>query len=304
MVDTSVVPSSYPTLLSDISAIIQKGQQQALNAVNQIKLQTYWDMGKKLSQATESTDASTTSSIINHLASDLKLEVNLLYRIRQFYQFWPEAVPTTGRISASGAPGAESSAIGQTNTLSWSHFVELFSVTDEKIRNFYLQTASEKNWSRDDLRKAIQKDFYGSSQSTKKLKSADVLSRPDNPLNVYKAVVEKVVDGDTLVVRIDLGFDVWVNSRTRFRGINTAELTEHGVPIADASDRAVKAKEFVQKKLEGLDFVVIKTYKTDMYGRYVSDIFYHPTIKEKEAVYEEGFFLNSELLKAKLADPM
>lgn len=112
------------------------------------------------------------------------------------------------------------------------------------------------------------------------------------------------MDGDTLLVRIDLGFDVWVNSRTRFRGINTGELTERGVPIADATERAVKAKEFVQKKLEGLPFVVIKTYKTDMYGRYVSDVFYHPTVTKKEDVYEEGFFLNAQLLSEGLADRM
>ena len=45
-------------------------------------------------------------------------------------------------------------------------------------------------------------------------------------------------------------------------------------------------------------------YKTDMYGRYVADIFYHPTIKKKEDVYDEGFFLNAELLAEGLADAM
>ena len=46
------------------------------------------------------------------------------------------------------------------------------------------------------------------------------------------------------------------------------------------------------------------TYKTDIYGRYVSDIFYHPAIKKKEEVYEKGFFLNAELLAVGLADLM
>lgn len=299
MSDTSISTPTYQTLVTDLSAIIKAGQQQALSAVNQIKLQTYWDMGKRMSQASELADSS-----VSQLAIDLDLEPSLLYRIRQFYQLWPDSVPTVDkqRISDSGASGTESSAIGK--TLSWSHFVELISIPDAKERDFYLEEAVAKNWSRDNLRTAIEKDYYTSSQSPKKLKSTDALERPENPLNVYKAVVEKVVDGDTLLVRIDLGFDVWVNSRTRFRGINTGELTERGVPIADATERAVKAKEFVQKKLEGLPFVVIKTYKTDMYGRYVSDVFYHPTITKKEDVYEEGFFLNAELLEANLADIM
>ena len=72
--------------------------------------------------------------------------------------------------------------------------------------------------------------------------------------------------------------------------------------MAGALRTADKAKQFVEEKLSGLDFVVLKTYKTDLYGRYVVDLFYHPTLSQKEAVYAEGFFLNSQLLDEKLAD--
>ncbi|MBF0107284.1 MAG: hypothetical protein HQM16_18390 [Deltaproteobacteria bacterium] len=41
-----------------------------------------------------------------------------------------------------------------------------------------------------------------------------------------------------------------------------------------------------------------------MYGRYVADVFYSPTLKDKEAVAEEGIFLNLEILKAGLAKMM
>ena len=39
----------------------------------------------------------------------------------------------------------------------------------------------------------------------------------------YKAYVEGVVDGDTVDVRIDLGFDVWVRRRIRLADIDTPE---------------------------------------------------------------------------------
>jgi micrococcal nuclease len=39
----------------------------------------------------------------------------------------------------------------------------------------------------------------------------------------YKAKVVKILDGDTMDVSIDLGFDVWVYQRVRLIGINTAE---------------------------------------------------------------------------------
>ena len=85
-------------------------------------------------------------------------------------------------------------------------------------------------------------------------------------MTVYKALVEKVVDGDTLAVRIDLGFNVWVSQRIRFRGINTAELVKDGVKTGKAPDRAEQAKAFVEERLKDIEFIVIKTYKTDMYG--------------------------------------
>jgi hypothetical protein len=39
-------------------------------------------------------------------------------------------------------------------------------------------------------------------------------------------------------------------------------------------------------------------------GRFVADVFYHPTLKDKEDVAEDGFFLNQEVLKASLAKLM
>ena len=39
----------------------------------------------------------------------------------------------------------------------------------------------------------------------------------------YKAVVNRVVDGDTIDVTIDLGFSVWKKMRVRMEGINTPE---------------------------------------------------------------------------------
>jgi endonuclease YncB( thermonuclease family) len=190
-------------------------------------------------------------------------------------------------------------------TLSWAHYVELLSIKDEKERQFYLQHAAMEEWSRDTLRKAIQKDFFTLEKSRKTLPAGEVtLERGGDPLHIYKAIVESVVDGDTLLTRIDLGFNVWISQRVRFRGINTAELIRNGVKTGAAPDRADQAKAFVEERLKGIEFVVIKTYKTDMYGRYVADVFYHPTIKKKEEVYAKGFFLNMELLSKGLADPM
>ncbi len=164
------------------------------------------------------------------------MDLPLLYWIKQFYTLWSKEIPVL-----DGHP-----------TLSWSHFVEMLSIKDQKERDYYFKQASTEGWSRDTLRKAIEKDIFKISREKKKLPAGKVLERPVNPLHVYKAVVEKVVDGDTLLVRVDFGFDVWVNQRSRFRGINTAELVKDGIPSDPVPERGEKAKAFVEEKLANL----------------------------------------------------
>lgn len=79
-------------------------------------------------------------------------------------------------------------------------------------------------WSRDRLRQAIRQDLYQEGKAQKKSKTKTALKRPEQGLHTYVALVERVVDGDTLLVRIDLGFDVWKSHRIRLRGIDTQPL--------------------------------------------------------------------------------
>ena len=39
----------------------------------------------------------------------------------------------------------------------------------------------------------------------------------------YRAKLVKVVDGDTIDALIDVGFDIWVKKRIRYKGIDTWE---------------------------------------------------------------------------------
>lgn len=41
-----------------------------------------------------------------------------------------------------------------------------------------------------------------------------------------------------------------------------------------------------------------------MYGRFVADVFYHPTLTKREDVATKWIYLNDEILKAGLADLM
>lgn len=89
------------------------------------------------------------------------------------------------------------------------------------------------------------------------------------PIYQYKAKLVKVVDGDTVDLEVDLGFYASVRTRFRLYGIDTKELRDK-----DPKNRAeaLLAKERLRQLLEGEDLIVV-SYKTDMYGRWLADIY-------------------------------
>lgn len=120
---------------------------------------------------------------------------------------------------------------------------------------------------------------------------------------IYKAEVRKVIDGDTLRLRIDVGFHSELTLTVRLRGINTSEMDRKNKPSANGT-RAERAKAYIQKIMASVPFVVVKTYQTDIYGRYIADVFYHPKLEDVRDVAMTGVYLNEELLRQGLADLM
>jgi endonuclease YncB( thermonuclease family) len=91
-------------------------------------------------------------------------------------------------------------------------------------------------------------------------------------LYTYEAKVERVIDGDTLLVIIDQGFGLRIKERLRLKGIDAPELST----LAGR-----RAKHWLENRLSGIDFAVVKTYKTDKYDRYLADVFVPPLTAKK-----------------------
>jgi micrococcal nuclease len=89
----------------------------------------------------------------------------------------------------------------------------------------------------------------------------------------YVKKVSKVVDGDTIDVDIDLGFDISFSSRVRLAGIDTPESR-----TTDKIEKALglESKEYLKKAIDASKTVVIKTEKMDSsekYGRILGWVF-------------------------------
>jgi micrococcal nuclease len=85
----------------------------------------------------------------------------------------------------------------------------------------------------------------------------------------YKAIVVRVVDGDTVVLNIDLGFNVCMNESCRLAGINTPELTSTN---SEEKAKAVVAKKFLAKILQEGKEVTINSKALDKYRRPLVEI--------------------------------
>ena len=99
-----------------------------------------------------------------------------------------------------------------------------------------------------------------------------------NVAHVYDAEVLRVVDGDTLDVMVDLGFQVFKKVRVRLYGVDTPEV--YGVK--EGSDEYLAGKEasqFVHGWLADLgDRVVLHSHDgkqmgTGKYGRWLAHVY-------------------------------
>jgi micrococcal nuclease len=99
-----------------------------------------------------------------------------------------------------------------------------------------------------------------------------------------------VVDGDTIDVDIDLGFNVSYSQRVRLAGIDTPESR-----TKDKFEKALglESKEYLKSKLKNATDIIIKTEKPDSsekYGRILGWLYVDgDTISVNDYMIEEGY---------------
>jgi len=349
---TAVAKSKYQELISQISEIYLNAQNESKKQVNQIILEAYWQIGRRLVEVEQKGQARAGQGdeLLIKLSGELTgkfgngFSVTNLRYMRQYFLAYPKH---HGR-----------------DVLPWTHYRSLLSIKDPELRSYYEKQAGEHKWSTRDLDRYLKLDKVererislprpAQKESSEKaspfqikrgqlytysltnaplgqtiqsplmidcgfqifkemnfkkvgpLKSEDrVISKktadeyqirradiPPSELYVYKALVERVIDGDTLLCMINAGFHNWTRQRLRLRNINAPEIN---------TPRGKKAKAFIQESLTHCEFVIVKTYKTDKYDRYLADVFYLNGVKYPDVVAAEGRLLNQDLVENHLA---
>lgn len=110
----------------------------------------------------------------------------------------------------------------------------------------------------------------------------------------YKAILKKLVDGDTMDLIIDVGFKMTTTQRVRLKGVNTPE-TWRRKKTSDEYKKGMAAKKFVANRFkENKNTATIKSdAETGVYGRYIVEVLFE----------DSKTSLNDELIQKRHATP-
>jgi endonuclease YncB( thermonuclease family) len=313
-----------------------KDVRKLIEAARHAVAQAYWKIGQRLVEEEQdgAERAKYGEALLQRLSEDLSarygsgFSVNNLERMRGFYLSHPKS-PTSG-------------------ILTWSHYAELMPVRDAATRQQLVRRAETENLTVRQLRGLVRQQtgtvvsverqepkneaplkrprdlkfrsyreavapgievpeghilvdcgFYVYRLVRKSVRGFEISSRPSY---TYPAIVERVVDGDTVWALINVGFDTVLREKLRMHGVDAAEL---------ATPEGEETYKYVKGLLPEGAPIVIRSYASDAFGRFLADIFYLPppapvpiTPATFDQILKQGEFLNQELLAKRMVKRM
>ncbi len=107
----------------------------------------------------------------------------------------------------------------------------------------------------------------------------------------YYATLKEVIDGDTLRLDLDAGFEITLTAIVRLAGVNSPEISTR---------KGKRVQQYIQKKL-ARSSLIVETQKREKYGRYLAYVYYHRKYTDFQGILEFGSQLNQELVDGGLA---
>jgi endonuclease YncB( thermonuclease family) len=274
----ALTPATYQRLRDDLAEILETSRDRAREAVAAQAVAAYWAIGKRIAHERLTTRAGYGDAILRRLATDLDIHLRTLQRASAFYRAFPRGAP---------------------RGVGWSHARELARLKDPEARAELAALVVENGLTRRQLAAAVV-DYLDPDEPAPKPARAPKLTRPKESSFLYRAEVQKIVDGDTLDLRLDLGFDVDKRHRVRLADVDTA---------AAGTETGERARRYVEDVLANASSIAIQTRKFDLHGRYVAHLFYAKAEPSNDKarvinqVFAKGRWLNQDLLDQDLALP-
>ncbi|MDR0865807.1 MAG: PDDEXK nuclease domain-containing protein [Candidatus Symbiothrix sp.] len=181
--------SQYNALIEQIGSLLQQGRKHAAYAVNNILVQTYWQIGKYIVEFEQggAIKAEYGNELLLRLSKDLTqaygkgFSRSNLFNIRLFYIKFSKIQTLSGLFGET-----------LSRQLNWSHYVEILKADSELEISFYTTQCEKENWSVRELKRqmnsllfhrlALSKDKEGvlklAEKGTEIQKPEDILKEP------------------------------------------------------------------------------------------------------------------------------
>lgn len=139
----------YNLLINEIGDFLEKGRKESFRKVNSILVLTYWKIGRRIVEFEQMGNerAEYGSNLLNRLSKDLKIRFgsgfsrrNIL-NMRKFYLIFQKRQTLSAKLS-------------------WSHYVEIISISNKEERNFYINQTLKENWSVRQLQRQIKSSLF------------------------------------------------------------------------------------------------------------------------------------------------
>lgn len=167
LIQNTELQVTYNNLLQDIRSILEKGLTKAYKAVDNIKVQTYWQVGERIVRdEIKYQRADYGQQVVKQLAVDLEIHERTMYRILKFYKTYP--ILTT-----------------VLSELTWSHYLELIDIEKQDERQFYEVFSVKESWSVRQLHEKIKQDEF-SNFKDKGITTKYTLQQLPTPDEVFK----------------------------------------------------------------------------------------------------------------------
>lgn len=238
--------NQYQQLLTRITTRMEQGRYNTVMQVNSGLVQTYWHIGKHIvefeQQGNEKAEYGT--NLLKQLSRDLNAthgkgfsRSNLQY-MRLLYVNYPICQSVSGKLS-------------------WSHYTELLSISDNLARSFYEQQCASENWSVRELKR--QRDSALFERLALSKDKADILALSQT--------------GQAVVQPKDLIKDPYV--------FEFLDLPEHNYRESELENSLIaKLEHFLLELGKGFAFIGQQYRITlDNTHFYVDLVFYHRILK-------------------------
>jgi len=193
--------NKYNELLVNIGSALQMARQNAIKAINTELVKANWEIGRYIVEFEQhgKQKAIYGSGLLVKLSTDLKLHFGKgfsrsnLQLMRLFYIKYPNFNKASNSSIRQTLSGKSQKLPAMSGKLSWSHYAELLTISDDLARSFYEKQTINENWTFREMKRQIDSALYERLALSKNKKGVLQLAEKGQIINTPSIIKDPYV---------------------------------------------------------------------------------------------------------------